>query len=145
MGMLRSVYGRVTVRLQTVSCNKNGDYNTKRAYYRINMEDLEMFKYEIKKEDCKLQICVTVFCHCETIHYTISDILVIQKGKRKPVSICAQVRDSWEYRRREYSERTEYVKEQYLKYCTEDDIKAAVEYAYSLISPKIEDVSYRAN
>lgn len=103
-----------------------------------------MFIYEVKKDDCKLQILVSIRCSGGAASCTVEDIRRTQKGKRKPISISAQVRDTWEYRRRGYDERGKYVKEQYLKYCTEEDIESAIQYAYSMIKPTLENVAYRA-
>lgn len=103
-----------------------------------------MFIYEVKKDDCKLQICVSVSCAGSSATYKVVDVRYIPKRKRKPVSIATQITSSYEYRHRDYCDRESYVKEQYLKYCTEEDIENAIQYTYSMIKPTLADVVYRA-
>lgn len=103
-----------------------------------------MFIYEVKKDDCKLKICVSVSFGRDCATYTVSDILITPKRKRKAISIAAQIRDQYDYRCTDYLERDIYVRKQYLKYCTEEDIENALQYAYFMMKPALADVAYRA-
>ena len=62
--------------------------------------------------------------------YRIEDIYITPFRKRKPISIAAQVRDLYEYRKLNHEERAEYAHQEYMKYCTEDQLWEAIQEVY---------------
>jgi len=100
--------------------------------------------YEVQKEGYKLDIVVDVYTtdHRE-VSYRIVDVGIKEKGKRKFEYISHRIHESYEYRRRDYNEREAYAKEKYLEHITEEDVKNALEYAYSQMKPDISKVIYR--
>ena len=76
--------------------------------------------------------------------YRIGDIYITPYRKRKPISVAAQVRDRYEYRVLDRDNRPEYIRQEYLKYCTEDQIWEALQEAYRQMAPKKEAIVFRA-
>ena len=76
--------------------------------------------------------------------YRIEDVCITPYRKRKPISLAAQIRDRYEYRVLDRDARREYIHNEYLKYCTEDQIWEAVQEAYREMSPTKDGIGYRA-
>lgn len=75
--------------------------------------------------------------------YRIDDIYITPYRKRKPVSLAAKIRDRYEYRVLGREKRAEYIRNEYLKYCTEEQILQAVQEEYRKMEPKSENIVYR--
>ena len=76
--------------------------------------------------------------------YRIEDIYITPFRKRKPISIAAQVRDLYEYRKLNHEERAEYAQQEYMKYCTEDQLWEAIQEVYHQMAPQKESIVFRA-
>lgn len=102
------------------------------------------YEYEFQRDEKKFVVEVEVYTiDHRGIEYRIVDVGFKDKGKRKYNYISHPIHESWEYRRRDYSEREAYAREKYLEYITEEDVKNALEYAYSQMKPDISKVVYR--
>ena len=101
-----------------------------------------MFEYIIQKEAHKVKIIVRISCDYSKVNYRISDVLTLPKGKRKWLSAAADIRDDYSYRRLGQVFREAYVKEQYLKICTIEDIENAVNAAHEKIKPSADNVTF---
>ena len=103
-----------------------------------------MFEYVVKKPDYKVKIMVDITSsfggHPE---FVIRDVQTLAKGKRKYNSIANFERDSFHYRHTEVEKRGEYIKGVFLKYCSEEDIDAAIEYVISQLKPTRDEIKYR--
>ncbi len=100
--------------------------------------------YEIQKDGYKVDIVVDVYTtDFKEVSYRIVNVGIKEKGKRKFDYISHRIHESYEYRRRDYDEREAYAREKYLEYITEEDVKNALEYAYSQMKPDISKVVYR--
>lgn len=75
--------------------------------------------------------------------YRVKDVYITPYRKRKPISVAAQIRNRYEYRKLNREGRLEYVRQEYLKYCTEDQIWEAVQEAYNQMAPKKEDIVFQ--
>lgn len=75
--------------------------------------------------------------------YRLEDIYITPYRKRKQISLAAQIRDRYDYRRLGYDERPEYLHKEYLKYCTEEQIWEAMQEAYQEMAPSKGDIEYR--
>lgn len=100
------------------------------------------YQYEIKNSDRKIRITVDVSYTYTEFIYRLCNVEILQKGKRKWMSVTYPIRDCHKYRALDRDGRSEYVKQEILKYCSEDDIKNAFIYAYSQISPDLCKVEY---
>lgn len=76
--------------------------------------------------------------------YRVEDIYITPYRKRKRISVAAQVRDRYEYRCLDREKRSDYVRQEYLKYCTEEQLWEAVQEAYRELAPKKKDIIFRA-
>lgn len=76
--------------------------------------------------------------------YRIEDVYITPYRKRNPISLAAQIRDRYEYRVLDRDARREYIHNEYLKYCTEDQIWEAVQEAYREMAPTKDGIEYRA-
>ena len=101
------------------------------------------FQYIVEKENHKICIEVEAYVRHLNFEYSIADIGTKPKGKRKFNFIARQISDSYEYRRRNQEERAIYAKEQFLKYVSEAEIEAAVDYVYSQIKPDFGEITYK--
>ena len=103
-----------------------------------------MFEYVIKREDRQIMIVVNmVFSYFDPPRFIIEDIKTKEKGKRKWISVAAYERDNYQYRHTDYDKRGEYAKNIFLNYCSEDEIKAAVDNYIESFRPKKEEIEYR--
>jgi len=78
------------------------------------------------------------------IEYRITNIGIIPYRKRKEIFLGTNIRDRYEYRGLPFNsvERENYVKSEFLKYVTEEQLKQAIKNAYELLKPNAENVSY---
>lgn len=93
-----------------------------------------------KKE--RVEIVVYTYIRSGRCEYRISDILITPFRKRKALSVAAMIRDRYEYRKLGYDERLEYVHQEFLKYCTEEQIAQAVQEAYEKLKPDADMITY---
>ena len=100
------------------------------------------YEYIIKKPEQTICIEVSIYCDYSKIEYRVSDIGVKSKGKRKFEFVAARLRDDHGYRHTDYDKRSDYVKNEYLKIVTEEEIRSAIAYAYEQIKPNYDAVSY---
>lgn len=92
----------------------------------------------------RVEIVVRVVPQYDGCTYRVEDIYITPYRKRKPISIAAQVRDRYEYRCLDREKRDDYVRQEYLKYCTEEQLWEAVQEAYQELAPKKENIVFRA-
>lgn len=92
----------------------------------------------------RIEIVVRVYLQYNGCMYRVEDIYITPHKKRKPISVAAQVRDRYEYRCLDCEKRGDYVRQEYLKYCTEEQLWEAVQEAYRKLAPKKEDIVFRA-
>lgn len=107
-----------------------------------NRDGINMVFVNENKEH--VEIIVKVSLQYNGCTYRVEDIYITPYRKRKPISIAAQVRDRYEYRCLDREKRGDYVRQEYLKYCTEEQVWEAVQEAYRELTPKKEDVVFRA-
>lgn len=99
----------------------------------------------INEQKSKIEISVRLFVgNGNTIQYRIDDIYITPYRKRNRISVARQIQDRYEYRILDYSLREEYVHQEYLKYCTEDQLWEAVQEEYQRIAPQKDKIIYRA-
>lgn len=102
-----------------------------------------MIEYEIKKPSYKIKIVVDVYFDYHAVRYTVRDVLTCAKGKRKWLSSANLIRDRHEYRSLDLDKKSDYAKAEYLKICTEDDIAAALRFAYEKMKPNEGNTTFR--
>ena len=101
-------------------------------------------EYIVQKEEYRAKIIVGILnFSLSGLTYKISDLEILPKGKRKWISIGRELRDQYAYRVLDFDERSQYAKEQYLKYVSWEDICAAVDYAYAQLKPDYEKLDFR--
>lgn len=74
--------------------------------------------------------------------YRITDLLIKPYRKRKEISLAARIRDDYQYRRLDREGRAEYVHQELLKYCTQEQLDAAVIDVYKSMRPKMDEIVY---
>ncbi len=103
-----------------------------------------MYEYVVEKPNYKVKIMVDIISsfggHPE---FVIRDVQTLLKGKKKYNSIANFERDNFKYRHTEVEKRGEYIKGVFLKYCSEEDIDAAIEYVISQLKPTRDEIKYR--
>ncbi len=86
----------------------------------------------------RVEICVrTRMDYGNEVSYIVSDILVTPPRKRKPSSFAEKIRDHYAYRSTPYEQRGEYVQQEFLKICSQEQIDQAVHEAYEELNEKI--------
>ena len=104
-------------------------------------------EYKISKEKVDVLIKVEIFVpyFCSNLEYRIADIGIKSKEKRKYRFKAHDILNSHIYRNLDIKERESYVKQMFMAYVTEEDIKNAIDFAYSKIKPTLKDVVYWIN
>ena len=74
--------------------------------------------------------------------YRVRDILITPPRKRKPLYLSSVIRDRYEYRELPYDKRDEYVKAEFLKHVTEEQIMAEAQKLYESFAPTEENITY---
>ena len=100
------------------------------------------YEYIIKKPEQTICIEVSIYCDYSKIEYRISDVGIKPKGKRKFDFVAARLRDDHGYRNTDYDKRGAYVKNEYLKLVTEEELQATIAYAYEQIKPNFDGITY---
>lgn len=102
-------------------------------------------EYIVDKGSHKVCIMVEAYSDFNSpMIYKVCDIGIKAKGKRKFNFIAHEITNRYDYRKRDYEGREEYVRGKYLEYVTLEDIHNAVEYAYSKMKPNIDHVKFSA-
>ena len=105
------------------------------------------YEFIVQKETYKAKIAVepAEYGYGEW-KYRIYDLSILPKGKRKWISVTHDISDRYDYRNLEFNseDRQKYIKERYLKYVTEEDIRSAVSYTYEQLSPELNKIVFRA-
>ena len=94
----------------------------------------------IEKENCKYKVAVRLYgadYYSNKICYRFEYLMVLPKGKRKWRELSRRWSDSYEYRRTPYEERSEYIKNKYLEYLTQDDIRHIKQMLFADICEKL--------
>ena len=108
------------------------------------MDQIMLKEYIVQKEEYKAKIIVGILhFSLSDLTYRISDLEILPKGKRKWISIGTDIRDEYAYRVLDFDGRSQYAKEQYLKYVSWEDLCAAVDHAYAQLKPDYEHVDFR--
>lgn len=97
----------------------------------------------------RVEIVVRADCmrYGDDVRYIVSDVLVTPPRKRKAKSLAADIRERYDYRRGNTNERTEYVRQEFVKFCTQERIDQAIQEAYAelheRIKPENAEIDYR--
>lgn len=75
--------------------------------------------------------------------YRIRDLKITQKRKRKGEYLSEDIRDRFAYRNLPVCEREAYVKNEFLKHVTEEQLRSAVDALYRSLAPTEENIIYR--
>ena len=105
------------------------------------------FEFITQKEGYKAKIIISFGEYSfSELKYSICDLSILPKGKRKWVSVTRDISDRYDYRNLEFNseDRQKYIKERYLKYVTEEDIRSAVSYTYEQLSPELNKIVFLA-
>ncbi len=73
--------------------------------------------------------------------FRIADVLVKPFRKQKQLSISHQISDDYKFRNTEYSERDKYKLDEYLKYCTKEQMQEALIKAWESIKPDVNNIN----
>lgn len=91
----------------------------------------------------KIEIVVNIVMdYSGKCRYRISDILITPYGKRKTISLSSKIKCTNEYRITGRDTLSEYIRSEYLKYCTEDQIWEAVREEYEKMAPMRDKIEY---
>lgn len=105
------------------------------------------YEFIIQKETYKAKITVypAEYGYGEW-KYSILNLSILPKGKRKWISVTHDISDRYDYRNLEFNseDRQRYILERYLEYVTEEDIRNAVNYAYEQLKPELNKIEFRA-
>lgn len=103
-----------------------------------------MYEYVLQREDGKVKIVIDLqTSYGSKPKFVVRDIRTCAKGKRKFISIGDLERDGYKYRHTDYEKREEYIKNVFLRYCTIEEIEAAIEDVISQIRPTREEICFR--
>lgn len=94
------------------------------------------------KDQIRIVVRVNNYDYGGYIRFRVCDIMVKPYRKRKEISIAASIRDRYDYRVLDSDGRKEYVKNVFLKYCTQEQIDKAVQEEYKKLAPSEDNVEY---
>ena len=103
-----------------------------------------MYEYIFPRENGKVKIKLDlVASYFEKPLFIVRDVQTVEKGKRKWVSVAAQVNNDYRYSHTDYDKRSDYLKSVYLEYCTMEEIEQAVNQLIESIRPSREEIEFR--
>lgn len=74
--------------------------------------------------------------------YRVVDICITPYKKRKAISLASIIRDKNEYRMLDREGRGKYVHNEFLKYCSEEQLQEAVQEIYRKMAPTNDRIEY---
>ena len=103
--------------------------------------------YFVNERGEKVRIIVDFFYmsgYIGGVEYRVKDILFIPPGKRKPISVASQMVNDYKYRNTPFGskEREDFIRQEFLKYCTEEQIQEAVMEEYRKMMPSADAIHY---
>ena len=100
------------------------------------------FTYEVDKGEYKAEIVVAVYDISSKLDYRIVDLGIKEKRKRKYEYRSKIIRDDYFYRGLDTEGRKQYIKDDFLKYVSPEDIYNALTFAYEKLKPSQDQIDY---
>lgn len=102
-----------------------------------------VYEYKNEVNGDSVQIVVYVNMYASDISYSIHDVLIKPKGKRKFISQFEQYDGDYEYRHLDVKEKDEYIKRKVFELVGEDRVIKALNCAYLQLKPDINSCLFR--